>query len=50
MVGAARASTSKRCTADGRLFRPVPLLAVTCQYQSPMVSGSGTTSEVLFVV
>ena len=40
---------SKRVTVDGRLTRPVPLTAVTCQYQSPTVSGSGTTSDVVLV-
>ena len=46
MAGAASGSTSNRWTSDGRLVSPLPLLAVTRQYQSPVVNGSGTTNEV----
>ena len=41
---------SNRLTTEGRLTRPGPLIAVTCQYQSPIVRGSGITSDVVFVV
>ena len=41
---------SKRDTADGRLVRPASLLAVTRQYQSPIVSGSVTTKDVVRAV